>query len=263
MTTEEALPTEEATESAEEGQEDVATVELSAEQEAQLTSLIQLYLRAWERAYADGDAPATDVNMVVEAGSSAAIDTQLVLLALGLDGEGLDEYYAQNGQANLAGLNVTVAEDGSVHLAYDALPALLRSVYGTDVADVSYIVNPLLEAGVAQDAGDGWTFYQTDGTQSSALWIANVQSSDDGATFSFDVALLDATGSATVDASTLRYFHVEAALDEDSVFGFHLVSIVEVYDLDETFSDAVSVQNDLENAIAAGTPLAQPVTSYR
>ncbi len=236
-----------------------AAVELSAEQTAQLSSMTQLYLRAWERAVAAGEPLPAEGNVVVAPGTSAALDAQIVSLALNLDGEGLDGYYARNGQGNLAGFNVAAA-DGAVHATYDALPAILRAVYGSDVADVSYIVAPMVEAGSAQDVGDGWSFSQTSGASSSAMWTANLQFVDGVA--SFDVALLEGTGSPNVDSCTLRFFHVEAVQDDGSAFSFHLVSATEVYGLEGSFPDAVRVQGDLNNAIAAGTPLAQPVTNY-
>lgn len=236
-----------------------ATVELSAEQTAQLSSMTQLYLRAWERAVAAGEPLSAEGNIVVAPGTSAALDAQIVSLALNLDGEGLDGYYARNGQGNLAGFNVAAA-DGAVHATYDALPTILRAVYGSDVADASYIVAPMVEAGSAQDVGDGWSFSQTSGASSSAMWTANLQFVDGVA--SFDVALLEGTGSPNVDSCTLRFFHVEAVQDDGSAFGFHLVSATEVYGLEGSFPDAVRVQGDLNNAIAAGTPLAQPVTNY-
>lgn len=251
-TPEEVVPAEE---------QPAAAVELSAEQSAQLTSLTQLYLRAWERAYADGGAPATDVNMVGMVGSSVAIDTQLVRLALGIDGEGLEGFYAQNDQPNLAGFAVSAA-DGFVHATYDVLPAILSSVYGGEVGDVSSIVTPMIEAGTAQDVGDGWSFAQVSGAQSSAAWIANVHSSD-GTTYSFDVALLVGAGMPDIASCELRYFHVEAVVDEASAFGFHLVSATEAYGLEGAFPDAVRIQADAANASTAGTPLAQPVTDYR
>lgn len=112
-------------------------------------------------------------------------------------------------------------------VSQDTARTLLSSVYGDAPDDLGYlgVIGTDIGLGTLSPTDGGWLMALLDGPFEQRIFIKNWKHV--GRLVSFD-ATLSGYNSADVQSGTGSVFHMVVAPDEDSIFGYHLVSVNEV-----------------------------------
>lgn len=151
-------------------------------------------------------------DLVSAAGASVAADSRLIYSMV--YPSNIRTPRIQRGQVNYGFSYKADGLDFEVPLETGA--AVLDSFYGSHPDDLSYIDDGLLTY-----TGSGWTMRQADGPYSRTIATDNWFSYGKLVAFDADIDYMD----GEADASTYSY-RVVVAEDEDSAFGYHMVSML-------------------------------------
>ena len=154
----------------------------------------------------------------------AEVDSMLVYTAVWpvyLQGTGLTP------EENAYGFASDAGADGLITVSEDVARRILASVYGSVPEDLGYLDAPEGQGGslgALMPVDGGWQLLPLDGVFADYLAASNWTSL--GRLVTFDAVYCSA---ANVDYATasVRRFHVVAVQDDESAFGYHLVSVSE------------------------------------
>lgn len=192
----------------------------------------------------DGTSHALGEELVSQVGTSGIVDSRLVsnyLYPVYTPG-------AERVTANEYGVEYESTSDSSCIVSQEAIRSLLRSFYGSEPESLDYLVTDKL---TANDSGS-WTLMKENPAFDSYIFTGNWQAY--GKLVTFDAAI--SQSDMMSDALWFK-FRVIAVQDQDSIFGYHLVSMTLTEDMPALSPEALlssTTGNQTEQVANMGLP---------